>query len=147
MCAGGLPDANQTHAMDAALGALAMQAYVSRINAQRAKVRMPAWEIRIGVHTGPVIAGIVGKHRFAYDVWGNAVNVAARMEQSGEAGRINLSGATQALIKTHFDCESRGQIEAKNKGPMEMFFLERLKPEYAGKPDHMAMPGASTPNA
>jgi class 3 adenylate cyclase len=147
MCAGGLPDANQTHPMDAALGALAMQAYVSRINAQRAKVRMPAWEIRIGVHTGPVIAGIVGKHRFAYDVWGNAVNVAARMEQSGEAGRTNISGATQALIKTHFDCESRGQIEAKNKGPMEMFFLERLKPEYAGKPDHMAMPGSATPNA
>ena len=147
MCAGGLPDGNNTHPMDAALAALAMQAYVSRLNAQRAKLRMPAWEVRIGIHTGPVIAGIVGRQRFAYDVWGNAVNVAARMEQSGEAGRINISGATQTQIKTHFDCESRGQIEAKNKGPMEMFFLQRLKPEFAGKPDHMAMPSAGTPNA
>ena len=69
------------------------------------------------------------------------------MEQSGEAGRINISGATQTQIKTHFDCASRGQIEAKNKGPMEMFFLERLKPEFAGKPGHMAMPGAVSSNA
>ena len=140
MCAGGLPESNRTHPIDAALAALAMQAFVSRLNAQRAKLRMPAWEIRIGIHTGPVIAGVVGRQRFAYDVWGNAVNVAARMEQCGEAGRINISAATHAQINPHFDCESRGEIEAKNKGPMEMFFLERLKPQVSANPDKLMLP-------
>src|SRR5580658_6832536 len=110
MCAGGLPEGNRTHPVDAALAALAMQAFASRLNAQRAKLRMPAWEIRIGIHTGPVIAGVVGRQRFAYDVWGNAVNVAARMEQCGEAGRINISAATHAHIHAHFECQPRGQI-------------------------------------
>jgi class 3 adenylate cyclase len=142
MCAGGLPESNRTHAVDAALAALAMQAFVSRLNAQRAKLRMPAWEIRIGIHTGPVIAGVVGRQRFAYDVWGNAVNVAARIEQSGEAGRINVSAATHAHIQAHFDCVPRGQIEAKNKGLMEMYFLERLKPQVSANPDRLMLPTA-----
>jgi adenylate cyclase len=142
MCAGGLPESNRTHAVDTALAALAMQAFVSRLNTQRAKLRMPAWEIRIGIHTGPVIAGVVGRQRFAYDVWGNAVNVAARMEQSGEAGRINISAATHAHINAHFDCQPRGPIEAKNKGPMEMYFLERLKPQVSAHPDQLMEPTA-----
>jgi adenylate cyclase len=142
MCAGGLPDSNRTHPIDAALAALAMQAFASRLNTQRAKLRMPAWEIRIGIHTGPVIAGVVGRQRFAYDVWGNAVNIAARIEQSGEAGRINISASTHAQISAHFDCESRGQIEAKNKGPMEMYFLQRLKPQVSANPDKLMLPTA-----
>jgi adenylate cyclase len=142
MCAGGLPEGNRTHPVDAALAALAMQSFASRLNAQRAKLRMPAWEIRIGIHTGPVIAGVVGRQRFAYDVWGNAVNVAARMEQTGEAGRINISAATHAHISAHFDCQPRGQIEAKNKGLMEMYFLERLKPQVSANPDRLMLPTA-----
>jgi len=128
--------------VDAALAALAMQAFVSRLNAQRAKLRMPAWEIRIGIHTGPVIAGVVGRQRFAYDVWGNAVNVAARMEQTGEAGRINISAATQAQISAHFDCEPRGMIQAKNKGLLEMYFLNSLKPQVSANPDKLMLPTA-----
>jgi class 3 adenylate cyclase len=139
MCAGGLPESNRSHPVDAALAALAMQSFAARLNAQRAKLRLPPWEIRIGIHTGPVIAGVVGRQRFTYDVWGNAVNVAARMEQCGEAGRINISGATHAHINAHFLCQSRGQIEAKNKGPMEMFFLERLKPETAEHPEKLML--------
>jgi class 3 adenylate cyclase len=142
MCAGGLPEGNRTHPVDAALAALAMQAFASRLNAQRAKLRMPAWEIRIGIHTGPVIAGVVGRQRFAYDVWGNAVNVAARIEQSGEAGRINISAATHAHIHAHFECQPRGQILAKNKGLMEMYFLERLKPQVSANPDQLMLPTA-----
>ena len=140
MCAGGLPEANRTHPLDAALAAMAMQAYAARLNVQRAKLRMPAWEIRTGIHTGPVIAGLVGRQRFSYDVWGNAVNVAARMEQNGEPGRVNLSSATYAQVSTQFECSPRGQIEAKNKGPMEMYFLERLKPEYSANPDGLVLP-------
>jgi adenylate cyclase len=142
MCAGGLPEGNRTHPRDAALAALAMQAFASRLNAQRAKLRMPAWEIRIGIHTGPVIAGVVGRQRFAYDVWGNAVNVAARMEQSGGAGRINISGATHAHISADFDCLPRGPIEAKNKGLMEMYFLERQKPQGSANSSGLMLPTA-----
>ncbi len=142
MCAGGLPESNRTHPVDAALAALAMQAFVSRLNAQRAKLRMPVWEIRIGIHTGPVIAGVVGRQRFAYDVWGDAVNVAARMEQNGEAGRVNISAATHAQVSAYFDCEPRGMIHAKNKGLMEMYFLERLKPQVSANPDKLMLPTA-----
>jgi class 3 adenylate cyclase len=83
--------------------------------------------MRIGIHTGPVVAGIVGDRKFQYDIWGDSVNVAARMEQSGEVGKVNISGATHAIIKDEpeFEFESRGKIMAKNKGEVEMFFVTR----------------------
>ena len=75
------------------------------------------------MHTGPVVAGVVGKHKFQYDIWGDAVNIAARMEQNSIPGRINISGATFELVKNHFNCEYRGKIAAKHKGDMEMYFV------------------------
>src|SRR6185437_14858338 len=84
-----------------------------------------------GVHTGPVMAGVVGRRKFAYDVWGDAVNVASRMESAGAAGRINVSESVAHHLKALFDVEPRGAIEAKNKGELSMFFLTRIKPELA----------------
>ena len=90
----------------------------------RKKNKEEYWEIRIGIHTGPIIAGIVGIRKFAYDIWGDTVNIASRMESSGEEGKINISGTTYALVKDKFACVYRGKVEAKNKGEIEMYFVE-----------------------
>jgi class 3 adenylate cyclase len=81
------------------------------------------FQIRIGIHSGPVVAGIVGVKKYAYDIWGDTVNTAARMEQNSEAGKINISGATYELVKREFSCEHRGKISAKNKGEIDMYFI------------------------
>ena len=98
-----------------------------RVNRQREKMRLPPWELRIGLHTGPVMAGVVGKKKFTYDIWGDAVNVAARMESSGEAGRIAVSENTYHHVKDEFECEPRRPIEVKNKGPLDTYFLNQRK--------------------
>ena len=82
------------------------------------------FEVRIGIHSGPVVAGIVGVKKFAYDIWGDTVNTAARMEQKSEAGKINISQTTYELVKDKYACTYRGEIEAKNKGMMKMYFVE-----------------------
>ena len=84
--------------------------------------------MRIGIHTGPVVAGIVGVKKYAYDIWGDTVNLAARMESSSEAGRIKISGTTYSLVKETFTCTYRGKIQAKNKGEMDMYFVEDINP-------------------
>ena len=84
------------------------------------------FELRIGIHTGRVVAGIVGVKKFQYDIWGDTVNLAARMESSGEAGQINISGTTYALVKEKFSCTHRGKIQAKNKGEVDMYFVEAV---------------------
>ena len=88
---------------------------------------MAHFDIRIGINTGPVVAGVVGKKKFAYDIWGDSVNVASRMESNSQAGRINVSENTYQLIKNKFHCEYRGEIEVKNKGLMKMYFIESSK--------------------
>jgi class 3 adenylate cyclase len=101
-----------------------MQAFMQkRIEENRLNNR-PVLELRVGIHTGAVVAGVVGKKKFAYDIWGDAVNVASRMESSGEPGRVNISGETYSLIKDHFACTYRGKISAKNKGDIDMYFVE-----------------------
>jgi class 3 adenylate cyclase len=83
------------------------------------------FELRIGIHTGPVVAGIVGVKKYAYDIWGDTVNIASRMEQMSESGKINISDATYELVKNRFDCTYRGKIEARNKGKVDMYFVEQ----------------------
>jgi len=87
------------------------------------------WELRIGIHTGSVVAGVVGKNKFAYDIWGDAVNTASRMESSGIPGIVNISGTTYELVKDKFQCSHRGKIKAKNKGEIDMYIVEGLKAE------------------
>jgi class 3 adenylate cyclase len=79
------------------------------------------------LHTGKVVAGVVGIKKYAYDIWGDTVNLAARMESSGETGKVNISGDTYELIKKNFKCTHRGKIEAKNKGQVDMYFVEGVK--------------------
>ena len=131
----GLPEKNKTHPVDACLTALQLQKFVFESNKQREKLRLKPWEQRIGINTGPVVAGVVGTKRFTYDVWGTAVNTAARLEQACDGGRINISASTLHHIGDLFEIEPRGQIEAKNLGAIDMHFLNRIKPEYSDDED------------
>ncbi len=125
MCVGGIPMANKTNPINAVRAAIEIQAWMSHWTAGRKAQGKTAWELRIGIHTGEVIAGVVGKKKFAYDIWGDAVNIAARMESSGEAGQINISEATYQHVKDSFHCVFRGKIQAKNKGEVAMYFVEK----------------------
>ena len=99
-----------------------IQQFIQEHLEQRKKENKEPFEIRIGIHTGPVVAGIVGVKKFAYDIWGDTVNIASRMESSGEAGKVNISGSTYELVKNKFNCIFRGKIPAKNKGEIDMYF-------------------------
>ncbi len=125
MCAGGLPEPGTTRPEDVVSAALEMQKFIERMKHERMGKGLPFFELRIGIHTGPVVAGIVGLKKFAYDIWGDTVNIAARMESSGETGKINISGATFNLVKDKFSCMYRGKIQAKNKGEIDMYFVDR----------------------
>jgi class 3 adenylate cyclase len=128
MCAGGLPIRRRTHAVDTCLAALEMRALIERENTIPGGV---PWRVRLGVHSGPVMAGVIGKSRFAYDVWGDAVNVASRLEATSEPGRINVSSDTACMVEPFFTLTPRGPADIRNRGEMEMFFLEEIRPELA----------------
>lgn len=124
MCVGGLPEVSHTHAISTVNVALEIRDFVEIEKQKRITENKPYFEIRIGCNSGPVIAGIVGTKKFAYDIWGDTVNIASRMESSCETGKINISETTYQLVKDNFKCVHRGKIEAKNKGIIDMYFVE-----------------------
>jgi class 3 adenylate cyclase len=124
MCAGGLPLPNDTHPTDVVRAAIAMQCQLQALMVRKKAEGKPIFEMRIGIHTGPVIAGVVGQHKFAYDIWGDTVNTAARLEQTSEPGKINISETTYQAVKDLFPCTYRGRLSAKNKGEVDMYFVE-----------------------
>lgn len=119
----GLPRSNPHHAEDMVHAAIEIRDFISRRRTETDRELQEAFEVRIGIHSGHVVAGIVGVNKFAYDIWGDTVNTAARMEQYSEAGKINISETTYQLIQDKFACEYRGEIEAKNKGKLRMYFV------------------------
>jgi class 3 adenylate cyclase len=97
---------------------------VKNNNKKRQAQNLKPWKMRLGIHTGPIIAGVVGSKKFSYDIWGDTVNTASRIESSGDLDQINISSTTYNLIKDDFKCRTRGKIKAKNKGELEMYFVE-----------------------
>ena len=128
MAAGGLPTPNTTHVEDVIRAALEIQEFIVAKLEERTKLGQSFFEVRIGVHTGPVVAGIVGIKKFAYDIWGDTVNTASRMESNGAPGKVNISESTYNLIKNNpaFVCEPRGKVQAKGKGELEMYFVSKV---------------------
>lgn len=124
MCAGGLPVRNETHPLDAILATKDILTFIEKRNDKFAAEGKPTWPIRIGIHTGELVAGVVGSKKFAYDIWGDTVNVASRMESNAGPGQINISEATYKLVGDKIHCQFRGAIEVKNKGAMGMYIVE-----------------------
>jgi len=129
MCAGGIPHANRTNPIEVVLAALEMQEYMSRLKKDQTERGIKLWDIRIGIHTGTVIAGVVGQKKLSYDIWGDTVNTASRMESSGMPGKVNISGVTYDYVKDFFICEYRGKMPVKYKGDLDMYFVKGIRPE------------------
>jgi class 3 adenylate cyclase len=122
MCAGGLPFPTEDHAYKMVLAAFEIAEFVNESKKQHSPDQT-RFEIRIGISTGPLVAGVVGIKKFAYDIWGDTVNIASRMETNSEPGKVNISEYTYQIVKDFFDCEYRGEIEVKNRGMMKMYFV------------------------
>jgi class 3 adenylate cyclase len=126
ICASGLSDMNASPS-DLVKAALEIQDFLLHVKAGRQSQGLPYFEARVGIHTGPVVAGVVGAKKFAYDIWGDTVNTAARMEEACEPGRVNVSEDTYWLAKYEFEWQHRGKIAAKNKGQMDMYYVTSVK--------------------
>lgn len=128
MAAGGLPIANKDSVKNTVLAALEMQHFITKRKEEHDAIDKPSFEMRVGIHSGPIVAGIVGVKKFQYDVWGDTVNTASRMESNGEIGKVNISESTHALLKDDdsFTFINRGEIDAKGKGKIAMYFVEKV---------------------
>jgi class 3 adenylate cyclase len=136
MCAAGIPIPNYTNPVDTVLAALEIQNFMLNITKFKDPKSYPHdWEVRIGIHTGNLLAGVIGRKKFSYDVWGETVNTASRMETSGTPGKVNISSATYQYVHPFFDCEYRGKIEAKNMGMIEMYYVNGIKKKLRNSKD------------
>lgn len=124
MCAGGIPTPNEQHVDNIIKASLEIKDFTLQYNLKRKEAGFEPWDLRIGIHVGPVVAGVVGKKKYAYDIWGSTVNIASRMETNGEPGQVNISSSVYELVKDKYACSYRGKIYAKNVGEIDMYFLE-----------------------
>lgn len=137
MAAAGIPIQNSTNPVEAVEAGMELIAFVNERREHNLKTGLPPWELRIGIHTGEIIAGVIGSNKFSYDIWGATVNTASRMESAGEPGKLNISGITYQLVKDKFKCIRRGRIEVKNMGKMEMYFVDgRIKETFHNNEQH-----------
>jgi HD superfamily phosphodiesterase len=127
MCAGGIPEKNRTNPIEVVLAAFEMQQYLNSIKAQYIAKKQEIWNLRIGIHTGPVFCNST-KNKKKLEVWGDTVNIASRMEASGEVGKVNITGMTYELVKDYFICQYRGKMPVKYKGEIDMYFIEGFRP-------------------
>lgn len=127
MCVGGISNRKEESAKNVVLAALEIQEFIRKTTKERLKSNIPHFETRIGIHTGPVVSGVVGIKKFAYDIWGDTVNIAARLEDKGEKGKVNISRTTYELIKNEFEFEKRGKVKIKHNEEMDMFFVEKQR--------------------
>jgi class 3 adenylate cyclase len=131
MCAGGLPFISKNHAERMILAAFDILEFVESVkkckHSDHVSDALHCWDIRIGINSGPVVAGVVGSKKFAYDIWGDTVNIASRMQTASESGMINIGENTYELIKNQYDCSYRGELEVKNKGIMKMYYVKGKK--------------------
>ena len=125
MCAGGIPSPYPGHEYNIVKAGLEIQDHIAAKNKTTKAAGLTPWDLRVGIHVGPLVAGVVGHIKYAYDIWGSTVNIASRMESNGEIGRVNISAQTYELVKDRFICSYRGKIDAKNVGEVDMYFVDR----------------------
>ncbi|EAY26528.1 adenylate/guanylate cyclase domain-containing protein [Microscilla marina] len=129
MCVGGIPNENKSNAVDATLAALSIRKFMADFRTEKLLRGEQVWELRLGINTGPLIAGVIGTKKFAYDVWGDTVNTASRMESNGVVNEISVSQVTYELVKDFFECEYHGRVQAKGKGEIDMYLVKGIIPE------------------
>ncbi len=129
MCAGGIPEENPQNAITTVIAGLKIQETALRLK-KELDPSLPAFRLRLGIHTGEVVAGVVGKNKFAYDIWGDAVNIASRIVEAGEKDKVNISEKTFNLVKDHFLFTERGEVMTKRSLPIKMYFVDQLRPEF-----------------
>lgn len=135
LCVGGIPMRNKSHPFDTILVGLRLQRIIKELGKEREESGRRALQLRIGIHSGPIIAGVVGKQKMTYDIWGDTVNIAKRIESACVPGMVNVSASTYDIIKDYFECEHRGKILAKHKGHIDMYFVHKIKPEFSENSD------------
>ncbi len=141
MCAGGLPGSSRSHVVETCLAGVEMLETVTGINTERKKEGLDAWEMRVGIHAGPVMSGVVGRRKFTYDIWGDVVNIAQRLQVAGAPGRINVSEAVFNRVNQLFDIEPRGAIAIDGKGPVPMYFVDRIRSDLSSDSEGRAANG------